>query len=260
MSGANVAIIGGSVLALLRVCGASRAVSVAVAVAVIAVFVLVVRPSPSVVRAAVMGVVGMLALAARRDTQPVPALCAAIIVVLGVWPAMSVDPGFALSVAATAGLVVLAPRLRDGLVDRHVPRVIADPVAIAATAQLVTTPLVVAFAGSVSVVGVVANIVIAPVVAPITVFGTVAAVSTQFSTVVAGLAARVCGPELWWMAVVAQRLARAPGAAVTVPGGVPGALLMTATGVVVVGLPLWWARRRTARAGVGGRWQHGRRE
>lgn len=248
VSGANVAIVAGSVLMLLRVGGVRRGLAVALAITVVAVFVVVVRPSPSVVRAAVMGVVGMLALAARRDGQPVPALCAAVVAVLGLWPAMAVDPGFALSVAATAGLVVLAPRVRDGLVGRRIPRIVADPVAIAATAQLVTTPLVVLFAGSVSVVGVLANIVVAPVVAPITVLGTAAAVCTGVTGVGAEILARATGPELWWMVVVAGRLARAPGATLSVPDGVAGAVVATAIVVVGVGAVVLWSRRRTARA------------
>ncbi|MBE7160906.1 MAG: ComEC/Rec2 family competence protein, partial [Williamsia herbipolensis] len=260
VSGANVAIVAGSVLALLRVWGVPRGTAVVLAIGVVAVFVVVVRPSPSVVRAAVMGVVGMLALAARRDGQPVPALCTAVITVLGVWPAMAVDPGFALSVAATAGLVVMAPRLRDALVDRRIPRVVADPVAIAATAQLVTTPLVVLFAGSVSVVGVLANIVVAPVVAPITVLGTAAAVCTGASSVLAEVLARTTGPTLWWMVVVAGRLARAPGAALSVPDGVYGAVAAAAIVAVGTGAVVLWSRRRTAREAVGVRWQHGRRE
>ncbi|MEH3156476.1 MAG: ComEC/Rec2 family competence protein [Gordonia paraffinivorans] len=260
VSGANVAIVAGSVLAVLRVAGLPRGLAVGLAIAVVVVFVVVVRPSPSVVRAAVMGVVGMLALAARRDGQPVPALCTAVVAVLGVWPAMAVDPGFALSVAATAGLVVMAPRLRDALMDLRIPRVVADPVAIAATAQLVTTPLVVLFAGSVSVVGVLANIVVAPVVAPITVLGTAAAVCTGASSLVAEVLARATGPELWWMVVVAGRLARAPGATLSVPDGMAGAGVATVVIVVGMSAVVVWSRWRTARATVGARWQHGRRE
>ncbi|MGZ8176376.1 ComEC/Rec2 family competence protein [Williamsia sp. SKLECPSW1] len=260
VSGANVAIVAGTVLVVLRMCGVPRGAAVALAIAVVAVFVIVVRPSPSVVRAAVMGVVGMLALAARRDGQPVPALCTAVVAVLGLWPAMAVDPGFALSVAATAGLVVAAPRVRDALVDGHVPRLVAEPIAIAATAQVVTTPLVVLFAGSVSVVGVVANIVVAPVVAPITVLGTAAAVCTGFAAVLAQILARLTGPELWWMVVVADGLADVPGASISVPDGAIGAVVtatVIACGVAVV---VVWSRRRTADDAVGARWQHGHRE
>ncbi len=137
---------------------------------------------------------------------------------------------------------------------------VADPVAIAATAQLVTTPLVVLFAGSVSVVGVLANIVVAPVVAPITVLGTAAAVCTGMTSVGAEVLARATGPELWWMVVVADRLARAPGATLTVPDGVAGAGAATAIIGVGVGAAVLWSRRRTARESVGARWQHGRGE
>ena len=109
VSGTNVAIICGAVLLLARLARAGpRTAAVLAALALIG-FVVLARPSPSVLRAAVMGGVTVLALAVGRRRSVVPALAAAVIVLLLVDPGLATDPGFALSVLATGALVLLAP-------------------------------------------------------------------------------------------------------------------------------------------------------
>ncbi|MGJ0120667.1 ComEC/Rec2 family competence protein [Williamsia sp. MIQD14] len=234
VSGANFAIIAGAVLLVLRMCGTPRTPAALLTMVVLGCFVLVVRPSPSVVRAALMGLVGLIALIADRRTAAIPALAVAVLGVLIIWPAMAVDPGFALSVAATAGLIALSPPIRTWLCERGCPRVLAELLAVAVAAQLVTIPLVVMISGSVGPVGVVANIAVAPAVPVITVLGTLAAAVAGVSTVAAAVMIRLCEPSLWWMIHVADVAARAPGAKVAVPDGVVGAVVAAAVVVGVV--------------------------
>ena len=61
--------------------------------------------------------------------------------------------GFALSVVATAGILLLAPGWRDAMC-RWLPRWLAEAIAVPATAQLACTPLVAAISGQVSLVAV----------------------------------------------------------------------------------------------------------
>ena len=118
---------------------------------------------------------------------------------LVVAPELAVDVGFALSVSATAALVVIAPVWTRRLVDRGWPEPLAAGVSVAAAAQLVTAPLVAGMSGTVSLVSVIANLAVAPVIPPITVIGTAAsAVATAWPTA-AELMIRFTGPELWWL-------------------------------------------------------------
>ncbi|GAA1461940.1 ComEC/Rec2 family competence protein [Williamsia maris] len=261
VSGANFAIVCGAVLLVLQAVGVGRRTSAVLAAIVLACFVVLVRPSPSVVRAAVMGAVGLLALVAGRRSAAIPALCAAVIMALGVWPALAVDPGFALSVCATAALILLAPTLRDRLCAAGIPRGVADLLAIALAAQIVTAPLIAMIAGTVNVVGVAANLAVALAVAPITVLGTVAAAIVGLSPRVGELLIRFCEPELWWMVRTADVLARVPGASVSVPDGVGGALWVALV-VAAPAVGVWlWRRTGHGRAGVvGGVWHDGRRD
>ncbi|MGB8405069.1 MAG: ComEC/Rec2 family competence protein, partial [Mycobacterium sp.] len=244
VSGANVTIVCGAVLLSAVLVGPRVAVGLA-AVALFA-FVMVVQPSPSVLRAAAMGSVMLLGILARRRRQAIPALAATVLVLMVISPELSVDVGFALSVSATGALVTIAPVWSRRLVARGWPKVLADAICVAVAAQLVTAPLVAAISGTLSLVSVLANLLVAPVITPITILGTAAAAIGWFWPAGAQLLIRFTGPELWWLLEVARVSAAIPGAAVSVPSGWGGAMLLaTATGAAVVGVIIW--RRRSIR-------------
>ncbi|WP_019204056.1 ComEC/Rec2 family competence protein [Tsukamurella sp. 1534] len=240
VSGANFAIVALCVLGLCAAAGLPLTARAAVCAVAIVGFVGLVGPTGSVVRAAVMGLVGVAALALRRGRQPFVALLAAIVVLVLVRPALARDIGFALSVAATAGLVLWAPVVRDRLVSMRVPDVLAGLVAVTVVAQVVTMPLVVAFSGRVPVGGVVANLLTGPVIPVITIAGTVAAVAAPVLAAPAELGVRATGPELWWVIAVARRCAR--WGVVEVPGGAGAGLLLVVACIVVGGV--WQHRSR----------------
>ena len=122
VSGSNLAIVAGAVLGLLRLLRADPRLAAALSAGAVVGFVVLARPSPSVLRAAVMGGVALLALALGRRRSAVPALAAAVLGLLIVDPGLAVDPGFALSVLATAALVLVAPGWAAGLRRRGCPR------------------------------------------------------------------------------------------------------------------------------------------
>lgn len=223
VSGANVSILLGAVLLLVRAAGIGPRAGVALAALALVAFVIVVRPSPSVVRAAAMGAVALLALVAGRERAALPALGAAVGGCLLVWPDLAIDVGFALSVVATAALIVVAPAWVAGLGARGCPRVVAEALAVSAAAFVVTAPLLAAVTGSVSLVAVAANVLVAPVLAPLTVLGSLVAVIASVAPAAAELPARGTAPMLWWLITVADRAASVPSAEISVPEGLPGA-------------------------------------
>lgn len=249
VSGANFSILIGAVLLVLRGIGIGPRATFAVALVVLVGFVIVARPSPSVLRAAVMGSIGLLALVTGRRRQAVPALCGAVLGLLAWWPRLAVDVGFVLSVFATAGLILVAPIWVDWLRARGWPRVAAEVVAVAAAAHAVTAPVVAAMTGTFSVVGVVANVLVAPVVAPITVVGIVTAVVATVSTSLAELTAQLASAPLWWLIAVAQRAASVPVAGLVVPDGLLGAAL-AAAGTATLLVALRWRVLRWVAATV----------
>lgn len=245
VSGANVTIVCGAVLLSAYLVGPRPAVALA-AVALVA-FVIVVQPSASVLRAAVMGAIGLVAVLAGRRRQAIPVLATTVIVLMAVAPQLAVDVGFALSVAATAALILLAPIWSARLVAAGWPKLLADAVCVAVAAQLVTAPLIAAISGRFSMISVLANLLAGVVVPPITVLGTLAAVLVPLWPAAAGLLIRFTGPEVWWLLRVAHAAARVPGAAVPVPSGWAGLLgVGLAGGAAVVLWPRRWFRLTAA--------------
>jgi competence protein ComEC len=238
VSGANVAIVLAGVLWPLRLRAVDRRIQAVVGVLALAGFVLLAQSGASVLRAAVMGGVALIALAGGRARSAVPALCAAVIVLLLVEPPLAADAGFALSVTATAAIVVVAPGWAWRLRARRVPRLLADAVAVSAAAGVATAPIIAALSGQVSLVSLPANLLAAPAVAPATVLGLLAAVLGPLLPAAADAAAWLAGWPVRWLAAVAHGAAELPDSAAAWPAGAGGAALLTVLLLAGVGL-LW---------------------
>ncbi|SOX55075.1 competence protein [Mycobacterium ahvazicum] len=253
VSGANVTIVCAAVLFSARLIGPRAAVLLA-GVALVA-FVIVVQPTASVLRAAVMGAIALAGMLTARRRQAIPALSATVLLLLALAPQLAVDAGFALSVLATGALVVIAPVWSRRLAAKGCPKPLADGLAVAVAAQLVTAPLVAGISGRFSLVAVAANLAAAPVIAPITVLGSAAAVMCVFWLPGAQLLMRFTGPEVWWVSAVAHIAAGAPAATVPVPDGLAGVLLVGCATALLLALAvlLWrrpWFRASTRVAGL----------
>ncbi|WP_026185757.1 ComEC/Rec2 family competence protein [Salinispora pacifica] len=226
VSGSNVAIVVGAVLLLARWGRAGPWLAAGLCVVALVGFVILVRPSPSVVRAAAMGAIGLAALAVGRPRAALPALAAAVTVLVLVDPELAGDFGFALSVLATGGLLLLAPRWRDALRRRRVPPGVAEALAVPAAAQVACAPVVAGISGTVSLVAVPANLLVAPAIAPATVLGVVAAALSPLWSAGAEFLAWLASWPVWWLVTVAHYGARTPAGALPWPAGVGGALLL----------------------------------
>ncbi len=231
VSGANLAIVGGGVLLLLRALRAPPRVAAAAGLLAVAAFVLLARPSPSVLRAAVMGVTATAALVVGRRRSTPAALCLAVVVLLLADPWLVRSWSFALSVAATAGLLALAPRWTRSLA-RYLPRWLAAAIAVPAAAQLACTPLLVLLTGQVSLVAVPTNLLAGPAVVPVTLLGAMALVIAPVSPGAAACVAQVAGIAARYVAAVA-RLGSALPAAV-VPWPVAAMVVVPVVGVVLL--------------------------
>ncbi len=213
VSGTNLTLVLGSLLLVAGVLGVRGRGRVLVGLCGVAAFVLLARPEPSVVRAAAMGTVALLALGSGGRRAGVRTLGAAVLVLLLLHPWFAFSIGFALSVLATAGILLVGPPIRASLA-RWLPGPLADAVAVPIAAQLACTPLVAAISGQVSLVAVFANLVAAPLVGPATVLGLAGGllgVVWSPAGVPAGWVASVCAQGL---ILVARLAASLPVAAV----------------------------------------------
>lgn len=109
VSGLHVGLVGA--LALVAAAPLGRRGRIAVALAAIGVYLLVAGPRPALLRASLMGLAGGAALLAGRAPSAANALALAAAVLVLFRPELMADLGFGLTVAATAGIVLLAPAL-----------------------------------------------------------------------------------------------------------------------------------------------------
>ncbi|WP_404950140.1 ComEC/Rec2 family competence protein [Streptomyces sp. ARC12] len=206
-------------------------------------FIVVCRPEPSVLRAAACGLITLLAIGTGRRRSLIPALAAAVVLLVLYDPWLARSYGFLLSVLATGALLTLAPRWSVALRARRVPGRLAEVLAAAAAAQAVCAPVVVVLASRVSLVAVPCNLLAEFAVAPATVLGFAALAVAPVAPPVAELLAGIASWPVGWIATVARKGADLPGAEAQWPGGWSGAALLAGLTVSAVLLAPRLARR-----------------
>ncbi|MFT2816535.1 ComEC/Rec2 family competence protein [Leifsonia sp. A12D58] len=210
VSGANCAL----VIAIVMVCGGylrlRRGVRIALSLIVLLGFVVLVTPEASVLRAAVMASIVMFSLGAGRPGRGVPALLLAVIVLLTIDPWLAGNYGFALSVLATGGLLVLAAPLAK-VMARWMPAGIAALLALPLAAQLACQPVLILLSPTIALYGVPANLLAAPAAPMATILGLFACILLPVLPGVADAVMQIAWVPSVWIAATARYTAGLPG-------------------------------------------------
>ena len=199
VSGQNVMLLATLALPALMLAGLGLRARLAALVALIALYVPLAGAGPSLQRAGVMGIAGIVAMAASRPASRAYALLLAAAATLAWNPRSWTDPGWQLSFAAVAGILAIGVPMSRGLrrvaealvaprgtLERSGPprdrsaalpiappgvpvlaalRLLADGVAITVSATVATAPLLAHHFGSVPLAGLLANLLALPAVA-----------------------------------------------------------------------------------------------
>ena len=175
VSGENFAIIAATLLWLSQWFIRRQKLRILLTAVVLIAFIFLVRPSPSVLRASVMTGVLLLSKVKGSRADPLASLGFAIGILVLLDPFQALDAGFALSVAATAGILVLSPQV-SGFIQLHgIKEGIADFLAIPLSATALCAPIIIAISGQLSLLSIPVNLLVSMVVAPITIGGFIAA-------------------------------------------------------------------------------------
>ena len=225
VSGANCSYLLAFIFLAARAVRVPRAPAVFLALTGLAAFVLLVRPDPSVLRAAVMGGLGALAVLSGRGRLSAALLFLSITVLMCVDPWLSGSYAFILSVCATLGLVVLGPHVVRVL-SRWLPDWFAAALAIPIAAQLFCAPVLVTLQPQLPAYSIPANLVAAPVVPGVTVAGMLAVALVAAAPALAAPALLIAAAGAWWVARTARFFESAPGSLAAWPEGAAGVLLM----------------------------------
>jgi len=192
ISGWNIAVVAATVAALLGGLMRHRRRAIVTLAAILA-YTLFAGATPSVVRAAVMAGVALLAVESGRGARAMVGLAWAVSAMLVVEPATVGDVGFELSAAATAGLLAWATPLTNRLESSApwLPAPLRESLGISLAAQAATLPIVLLVFGRLALVAPVANLVSVPLVPPAMAAGAVAFVSGWLATL--GAPGWLCG-------------------------------------------------------------------
>jgi competence protein ComEC len=246
VSGANVGVVLAAGLWPLLAAGGGQRVTALAGVGLLAGFVVLTRWEPSVLRAAVMALLVLAGVAAGRGPGGRRALCLAAAALLLVDPGLSTSLGFALSVAATAGVLWLGPLAALALPPR-VPERVRAAVGITIGAQAGAAPVLALTVGRASLAGLPANLAALPLAGPPMLLGLVAAVTAPVAPALAGLACRLAEPFLAALLGLAGWAAGLPAATVALSGPARAAPALLPASLVGVA---WWRARA---GGTGGR-------
>ncbi|MBM6994943.1 DNA internalization-related competence protein ComEC/Rec2 [Paenibacillus sp. DXFW5] len=162
ISGSHVAINVALLFGLLRLCRVTRETAITAALAFVPAYMLITGFSPSVIRSGLMTMLGLYLLRRGLLKDSLNVLAAAAMLML-VWdPYFLLNVSFQLSFAVTAGLILFVPLLSPYF--RWLPRKMGSAVAITLAAQLVSFPLTILYFNQFSLLSVLANLLLVPVI------------------------------------------------------------------------------------------------
>ena len=255
ISGWNIAIVAAAIAAMCGRLGRRRR-SIVTILAIVA-YVAFAGASASVVRAAMMAGVVLLARETGRAGRAAAALGWAATLLLIADPDLIGDAGFQLSSLAAAGLIAWATPITawiDSLGRGRLPRWLAESLGVSLAAQAATLPIILVSFGRLALLSPMVNLLVVPLVAPAMAAGLLALAGG--AALVAGaptvLGAVVAAPGwviLRILVVVVQTAAALPFASVTLtpPLDALAAGIVTAALVAVT----WRRRARPARTAAG---------
>ena len=214
----------------------------------IALFTLFVGPSAPVMRAALMIAVTIVGLLLGRKSHALTSLAFASVIMTAANPLLLWGVSFQLSFVATLALIALEPLLERSLLagaaagnDAPVPwaALARDLLLATLAAQLATLPVIWYHFQEISLVALLANALVLPAQPAIMLLGALATALGTMWLPAGRVAAWLAWPFLRYSLVVIQRLAQAPGAAVSVPRTLAAGLALA----VALGALGWWVWR-----------------
>ena len=213
----------------------------------LATMVVVVGPQPAVLRAVGMGALAAWGLILGRGGQPLGLLFAVTAGTLLIDPWSAVSLGFALSTLATVGILTAGRGLtgwlkQEGGGIKPIAQAVGEAVVIAVVAQAATLPVLALVNPWLPTWGVVANLLIAPIVTPLTLLGLTAAATCLWWPAAANVCAYLAAPLARYMEATALRVAGWPLARLAWPSGIAG--MVAAAAVIVAIVLVGWAGAR----------------
>jgi competence protein ComEC len=179
----------------------------ACALAIVMVFAAMTRFEPSVLRAAAMAAITLLAMLGGRPVSGMRVLAYAVIGLLLIDPFLVHSVAFALSCGASAGIACLSRPVGARLPG---PRWLREPIAVSIGAQLGVLPVLLLVFGSFPLVTPVSNLLAAPAAEVLGVYGCFASVASGLAPPLGPLLQQPTALLVAWITAVARAGAAVP--------------------------------------------------
>ena len=239
VSGANCVMVLGMLWFLLRRTSAGRGTRTFVGLVAMVGYVSLVGFQPSVLRASFMVGVALIAVEFGRKISPLWALMLAASLLLIMDPWLVVDLGFWLSTLATLGIVSLVPLLNSSF-EAYFPRSIALALSATIAAQIWCLPILVYLQGGFTTYSVLANLLVEPAVAVVTILGLLGCLIGGLLPGIGMIFIVIASYPAQWIIFVAHKLANQSGNLLWLPTDTLG---LFALAIFVVSLTVWMRRK-----------------
>jgi competence protein ComEC len=212
VSGLNVGLLVSFFLLVFRFIRLSPKLQYLPLVAIIITYAFLTQGRPSVLRASAMAIIGLGAWLLGKKQDLIASLSVAGLVLLIYNPFFLYDISFQLSFIATLSILLILPILQSLM--ENIPSILSLGLSVTLAAQLGVAPLLVYYFGQFSIISFLANLLIVPLAGFSLVLGFIAALTAFLSAWLAKLIFFPTSLLLGLKIMVANLLAKLPGAAI----------------------------------------------
>ena len=200
LSGMNITILATIIGGLTSFFG--KQISVLITILTIILFILFVGPQAPVVRAGFMGLLTFVAILTGRKNLVLYSLFLSVIFIAFVFPKWLTSISLLLSYGATLGIIFFGQTTSKNQLWRELK--------VSLAAQLFTTPIIFIYFRQISLIAPLSNLLVAPVVPPLMIFGFLTAILGKINYFLGLLPSYICYGLLTYMVWVIETLSKLP--------------------------------------------------
>jgi competence protein ComEC len=180
------------------------------------IFIFVTGFTPSVLRAVIMAIIILLGQIIMRDSDVASSVALSALLLLMFNPYFLFDIGFQLSYLATISIILFYKNIRDFFEKRKIPCIISDVLSVTIAAQIGVVMIIVFYYNKISLVSIVSNLLVVPLVGTVTILGFSMAVLGQISIQISQILGCVNYLLLSFILSITQIVANLPFAVIKV--------------------------------------------
>ncbi|WP_265444568.1 DNA internalization-related competence protein ComEC/Rec2 [Acetivibrio straminisolvens] len=238
VSGANIAFIMLPLIFIFKKLKFRQNIYNIIIIGILVMFTFITGFEPSVLRAVIMAIIILVGQILKRETDIFTSIAFAAILLLLLNPGSLFNIGFQLSFAATISLVLFYSNLKNMLSFGFLPEFITDVLASTLAAQIGVLPITVFYFNKISLVSILSNLIVAPIVEFITIMGSLMALLGQIHIIFSVLIGFCNNALLSFVLFVTKTTAELPYSVITV--STPSIALVIVYYIVI--LFLFWYR------------------